>query len=139
VTTSSFISAMADGENEIASMIDVDLGAADTDFVNVQLFDMNTGTVDLSQGDQTNYSTCTHCFLVYEDFIDGTGPTTIYFQTEGSFTIDSFGATLDAVAGSFSGVKLVEVTIDDSNMFESTPVPGGGCIEVADGSFDTTI
>ena len=43
---------------------------------------------------------------------------------------DVAGAGIDASAGTLSGLRMIEVTIE--NDFTSIPVPGGSCIEFAD-------
>ena len=53
----------------------------------------------------------------------------IWYQFEGTLTLTAF-AGIDASAGTLSGLRMIEVTID--NDFTSTPVPGGTCIEFAD-------
>jgi hypothetical protein len=116
-------------------------GAADPDSLNLQFYptDMTTswsGSIDLASAENANYQTCSTCVLVAQDTPDGAAPAKLFFQTAG--TVDLGTAMLsdqdmDVVPisdGSFTGLKLVEVTIDPDT-FESTPVPGGACLELA--------
>ncbi len=94
--------------------------------------DETTGSFDLSMAPENSPATCAHCLTVDtdNDFADE------YFQAEGTLVInaDPTQGTLD---GSFSGVRLIEVTIDDMGI--ATPVEDGGCVEFADGPIATTV
>ena len=87
--------------------------------------DTAVGTIDLGSGDNANYITCTECAVIFP-ITAGAG---IWYQFEGTLTLTAF-AGIDASAGTLSGLRMIEVTID--NDFTSTPVPGGTCIEFAD-------
>jgi hypothetical protein len=90
-----------------------------------------TGTFDLGSGNNSNYSTCEQCILVYEDMFAGI-PQKTFFQTGGTMTIDpnTIPGTAADVGLSWSNVTLAEVTINPDT-FVSTLVPGGGCYAIA--------
>jgi hypothetical protein len=54
-----------------------------------------------------------------------------YFQDGGTITLTQDPLTSNTLAGSFTGVTLVEVTVDPST-FMSTPVAGGTCLAIPD-------
>jgi hypothetical protein len=89
----------------------------------------DTGMFDLGE-ESANYDDCDHCVLLREDRVDFQ-PTHVYFQSTGTIDVDPdselIGTSMSAV---FSGVRLVEVTFDDDN--NSTPLPGGGCVDIVD-------
>lgn len=88
---------------------------------------------DLASSINNNYKSCEQCVLIYE------GDKT-YYQTEGTLTLselnDDSGTMTAESKGSLSRVKLVEVTIEDTT-WESTPVTGGGCLEIETGAWDS--
>ena len=94
-----------------------------------------TGTIDLGSGDQANYATCMACLLVIEDLpeTEEGEAARIYFPQSGTLELGS--TTPYYIAGSFSGVTLVEVTID-SESGESVPVPDGQCLTIENMPFD---
>lgn len=96
------------------------------------------GSIDVSEWPQDNYLTCSRCIVVYEDY--GTGPTMrTYFQRSGTIELTTVHDPVDGrFTGSLKDVELEEVTIEHlAAGYTSTPVPGGGCIRIADWSFDT--
>jgi hypothetical protein len=119
-----------------ANVIDTDItpniGGAGMDFGTIQLFSNPpvTGTWNLGSGIEANYATCEHCIVLYED----TGK--VFFQQLGSMTITSLGANENMCAGSFSNVTVIEVTINPMT-FTSTPVPGGACYTLVNGTWNT--
>lgn len=92
-----------------------------------------TGLIDLGAGVQANYSTCTACVTVDEDVDDSGESARTYFQAAG--TVDLGQTMLLPIAGSFSNVTLVEVTIDPDT-WVSTPVADGACLLIESQSFD---
>jgi len=103
----------------------------------VEFFDVagaqTAGSFDLSQPPDDNYSTCAHCLLAFED-VNGSAPTA-FFQESGSLVVSTpdTGYTGKS-AGSFSNVRLVQVTLQGST---STKVPNGRCLELS-GAWDHT-
>jgi hypothetical protein len=140
ITTGTFKAATADGTaaNFIGAMLP-DTGAAEADQLSVQFYGSsfdpslngeNTGTFDLTQNGDSNYATCSRCFVGLQDPMT---PGKVFFPVSGTLTItatsDQLNGTIDATA---TDVTFVEVTID-SNSFASTPVPGGACLHLATG------
>lgn len=96
------------------------------------------GEFKLGEGDNANYMTCGQCVVVAED-ADAVARN--YFQQSGTMTItdlktDAEGGITEQSAGSIVNVRLVEVAID-GNTYESTPIKGGGCLEIKTASWDT--
>lgn len=113
---------------------DLGFGGPQPDLFPIELYsDGSAGTFDLGAGIDSNYSTCSHCVLIYRD-IQGDVPGKVFYQSAGTLTLNqpAGAATLDF---SVSGLHLVEVTLDP-NTFASTPVPDGECyIQAADKIF----
>jgi hypothetical protein len=85
-----------------------------------------TGAIDLSAGNQNNYSTCAACIRVIVN--DTTGmPVKQFFQDGGTLNLSIDPLTSEHMTGTASDVSLIEVTID-SQTFASTPVVGGTCV-----------
>ena len=128
------LAAWMGGEEQISAedgMVGTDL----PDLTRVEFWAANeVGTVDLGSDGQNNYADCTTCFRVFED-IEGMDIARQYFQSAGSFEITELGGNNSEIVGSYTGVRLVEVTIGDD--FTSTPVPDGACVDIVDGEFDT--
>ena len=106
------------------------------DFLRLQFYNegLETGTINLSEGENANYATCTECFLYLED-IDGDGyPAKIYFQQSGKLVFDTLG-TRNYESKGHADFRLVEVEIDDD--YNSIPVTGGKCYEVKNMTWDT--
>jgi hypothetical protein len=125
-----------------------ELGAAADDILNLAVYPTDTttswsGAVTLGTGENANYATCSTCVLVYQDLpaMDGDPEPTIFFATAG--TVDFGSATLSdqdtqsvrLTDGSVTGLHLVEVTLDGMTG-ESTPVPGGKCLDIAMDALD---
>ena len=90
-----------------------------------------TGSIDLGTASQSSYTTCTQC--VFVRLSDGR----IFLQESGQLTLTGDSqSSLGVLRGDLSGLQLTEVTLDPHTS-ESTPVPGGACVQVADLSFDT--
>jgi hypothetical protein len=104
------------------------LDAAHEHVLFIEFFDVAgaqaTGTFDLSQAPDTNYKTCAHCLLAYENFELATP--TAYFPVSGQMQVTTADTAYTGVsAGTLVNVKLIEVTVESS---QTTPVPGGGCL-----------
>lgn len=108
-------------------------GGSDPDSAELQLFSADDGTFDLGSGDNANYATCEQCTLYAED-LTGIAATKYYFPDQGLLQILDIPGT-NPLPIAFSGVRLVEVTIDPDT-YVSTPVPGGDCwLAVTDAIF----
>ena len=84
------------------------------------------GNFDLSQPPDNNYSSCARCLLVYEDL---SGTPTPFFPVSGTLNLTTADASYQGTsAGSFTGVTLVEVTVQST---VTTPVPGGRCLTLS--------
>lgn len=96
------------------------------------------GTFDLSKGNDANYATCEHCFLLRED-LDETGePAKTYYPSSGTVTVESVQSPpTPSFAMTLEGVELVEVTIDP-NTDLSVPVEGGDCFRIELAEWDRT-
>ncbi|MCA9518236.1 MAG: hypothetical protein KC635_25040, partial [Myxococcales bacterium] len=107
-------------------------GAAGVDFTDVlqlEFYSAATGNnIALATGANANYETCNQCVRAFVD-VDGGGPLRQFFQSAGTMSLAAgSNVELGPVTIGFTGLRLVEVTVDDS--FVSTPVPGGACIDV---------
>ncbi len=97
--------------------------------------ELTVGSIDLASDANDNYSTCTECALMFEDY-DAEGGTIAkyYFQYDGTLDITEVKAGTLESKGTITA-RLVEVTIE-SGTYLSTPVAGGACYEIT-GSWDT--
>jgi hypothetical protein len=88
------------------------------------------GTFPLGTGPDASYGSCAHCVMA----LYGTTLEHAYFADAGSITFerDPFERHLSL---SMEGVRLIEVTFEGDDL-HTVPVPGGGCIELADYSID---
>ena len=86
----------------------------------------DVGTFDLANGFDANFGTCRHCFYA----VGETAGDPLYFTAQGTLDqrSDPYDQRFDF---SVTNLRLIEVTTDPLTR-ESTPVPGGGCIDVAD-------
>jgi hypothetical protein len=95
-----------------------------------------TGTFDLSAAIDSNYASCSRCFLLIED-VSGTAK--YFFQQSGSLVIapssDQLNGTVNAT---LSNVTLIEVTVDPAT-YTSTPVPNGECLHLASAAFTVAL
>jgi hypothetical protein len=118
------------------------IGLASTDdllevqFWNGDDFDgILTGMFPLDAQRDSNNSTCSRCLLGYQDKDASAGLSKVFFQTEGTLTIDASSQQMDGFPNfTYSDVTLREVTIDP-NDGHSTLVAGGACLHFASGSF----
>lgn len=90
---------------------------------------------DLASSVNQDYSTCTHCVLVYRNCtFASTGNTCAdgpYYQRSGSGAFHLFTDTSGgSFGGTFNNVIVERVNIDQTT-WESTPVPGGGCLQAS--------
>jgi hypothetical protein len=107
------------------------IGGSAQDLARFELYDTAVTTADLSKSPENNYKSCDHCVRVFEDVTD-TGVGRQYFADKGTLKIlanDGIKTTL-----SVSGVQMSEVTIGAD--FTSTPVAGGQCLAIKDGTFE---
>ncbi len=84
-----------------------------------------TGVFDLGSGEDSNYASCSRCFLA--------GDATIgLFQQSGTLTIDPASTHLGdgVLIATVTDLVLLE-SVFDPDTFESTPVEGGACLTVA--------
>ncbi len=105
-------------------------GAVEEDEFQMRFYAETQGDVDLVSAVNAEFSTCEQCLLYLQDFdVDGNASRVLY-QSAGSINVDptsgSYAATM-----TFTGVELVEVTIDDDG---TVPVKDGACIEITDGA-----
>lgn len=114
-------------------MVSPALGGGGPDVLQFEFLGDTTGVVDLSLPPNENYGTCEDCVVVFQD----SGPNEVtYFLTQGSIDIDPASVPSNGdVSFTATNIRLVEVTIDDLT-FESTPVPGGGCLDLASAGGD---
>lgn len=120
------------------------LGTDVPDEFQLQLYEFNgaqaPGTFDLSAGRETNFSTCAHCVMLFEDMDAEGNAKRQFFQTSGTLTLTvNPTPTTGAVKGKLEKLRLVEVTVDYAGKtYVSTPVPGGECFELDALDVDTT-
>jgi hypothetical protein len=88
----------------------------------------STDSVTFGVGDESNYATCTRCFVVRT--LNAPEPR-YFFAVSGALDVTPASVlpigTLDAT---LNDVTLIEVTIE-SETFLSTPVPGGACLHLS--------
>lgn len=119
--------------------IATDLGAGGDTYGTIELYedfgkDSFVGTFALdSAGQNDNYATCATCFRAIGLNEANDAIEVQWFQTGGSVTFETDPMT-GSLKGSVSDLTMIEVTIDPDNMYTSTPVPGGTCLNL--GSFD---
>lgn len=88
-----------------------------------------TGSFDLGAAPDDNYETCAHCLIAFED-VNGAAPT-VFYPAKGTLHVTTADTLYTgASAGTFEGVELVEVTLDETI---TTPVPGGRCLSLGGG------
>ncbi len=92
------------------------------------------GLYDLGKAPNNNYATCNECILLFEDTTTE-GTAKIYFQESGTLELKKVKEGTMESQGTITA-KLVEVTIDTSNNYTSTPVENGSCIELVAQSWD---
>lgn len=97
--------------------------------------ELTAGSYDLGSGKNANYKTCDECARLYHINAAGDGLVTQYFQESGTLEL-SYVDTEGASNGVISA-KLVEVTIDSSNGYQSTPVENGKCVEIETAAWET--
>lgn len=129
----------ADGDAALyGAELTPNLGGVDADVFRAEFYGPGTGsfdggltgTFDLTMNGDDNYATCSRCLRVIDD------EDTLYFQSQGTLVIDAASEQLTGfLSASVTNLRLVEVTIDTTT-FESTPVPGGACLEIASADLD---
>lgn len=86
----------------------------------------DVGTFELGAGgDDANFGNCRHCVV-----LPGLSATRGFFADRGTLVTraDPYARRLDARV---TNLRLIEVEIDGETR-ESTPIPGGRCVEIAD-------
>lgn len=85
----------------------------------------DVGVFELGVGADGNYGTCAHCVVM-----QGSNIERAFFADRGTLEMfeDPYSRRLGARA---TGLRLVEVEVDPFTR-ESTPIPDGDCIEIAD-------
>ncbi|MFT6629834.1 MAG: hypothetical protein ACJA1R_003117 [Flavobacteriales bacterium] len=91
--------------------------------------EQDIGIFDLSEGQDANYGGCAHCVVMRS-----AANLNVYYAAEGQLEAleDPYNRSYRA---NMTGLRLVESTISRETR-ESTPVPGGGCVEIADFQLD---
>lgn len=107
------------------------LGANMQHILYIEFFDVagpqTAGSFDLSMPPDDDYKTCAHCLLAYEDF--GSGTPTAYYPESGLMKVSTPDTAYSgASAGTVDGIRLVEVTLQNSHV---TKVPGGKCLDLS--------
>lgn len=126
-------------DGSIRADISPSLGADGADYFLIELVDGMTGSFNLTEGDDINYKTCSHCFSVFQDVDNAGSPSKRFFQISGTTEITVADPDLNATsAGSINDLTLIEVTIAGGGDYTSTPVEGGSCLHVTMGMWDTT-
>ncbi|MBO7127085.1 hypothetical protein J6W78_06030 [bacterium] len=97
--------------------------------------ELTADSYDLGSEKNANYKTCDECARIFHYNAAGDGLVTQYFQESGTLEL-SYVDTEGASNGVISA-KLVEVTIDSSNGYQSTPVENGKCVEIETAAWDT--
>ncbi len=102
------------------------LDATLDDVLYVEFFDVagaqTSGSFDLSQAPDDNYSTCAHCLLGFEDV---GGSSTPFYPESGNLIVTQADTQYTGVSsGQFENVILRESTLESS---VTTPVSGGKC------------
>ena len=118
------------------------LGGVEDEVVALQLYEgvldtlnfhgADIGTFQLGTGDDANYRSCSRCVVAGID--NGASvPAKWFFATEGTLTFASDSDQLNGSPhGTLRNVVLREATYDEVT-FESTLVPGGDCLTLANG------
>lgn len=88
-----------------------------------------TGPIDLSMGHQNNYATCAACIRVLVQDADG-NVVKQFFQDGGTLNLTADPFLNNHMTGTAADVSLIEVTVDKTNHYMSTPVVGGTCISL---------
>lgn len=120
------------------------LGTAVPDEFQIQLYEFtgtqSPGSFDLGVGNETNFSSCSHCVMLFEDMDSAGESKRQFFQKSGTLTLTvNPSPTTGAIKGRIEKLVLVEVTVDYAGKtYTSTPVPGGECFELDALDIDTT-
>jgi hypothetical protein len=114
----------SNGANHVAKMTVPVLGEEAANFLTMEFYSPDVGTFDLGSGGNANYASCLQCIIAY---VEGSGPA--FFQSAGTLKV-SKDPTSSALDAELVDVTLVQVTIDYVT-FESTPIPGGDCLQIS--------
>jgi hypothetical protein len=85
----------------------------------------------------TNYTDCTECFLVYEDYVPEVSVGKIFFQEKGTVEVESFDAASGNVKATITGLQLREAMISGTD-YTSTFIEDGACLILETGTVDVT-
>lgn len=102
-----------------------------SDLLQIEFYQSATGTFDLGTAPNRNYATCKQCLRMV---VDGRRE---LFQRRGKIVVAETSVPLGSpeldgyVSLETQGVVLEEVLIDD--LFNTMPLPDGGCVELVDG------
>lgn len=100
---------------------------------------MVPGSFDLSKAPDDDYSTCSHCVVMFRGGKDEESAIETAFQASGTMVIAQVKSPPGKVSkGSLQQVRFVETKLDPVTS-ESTPVAGGECYFLSAASWDTTV
>ena len=130
------------GPFTFVSTITPNIGTSTEDDILIELFELGAsqgpGTFDLSKGNESNYATCEHCFLLREDRVGFVEALRTYFPREGSVAVTAMNSPpTPQFSMQLTGVEFVQVEIDPIS-YLSTPVEGGACYVIQSATWDTT-
>ena len=121
------------GNDNIYILADGQLGGTSSnDTAVLELYSPATGTFDLGEGLNLNYSTCSQCVRLEQDLADGVSGKH-FFQDRGTLQL-ALAPGADPMPVEFINLRLVEVTYEPDN-YQSVPVPDGECYEGAESIF----
>jgi hypothetical protein len=113
--------------------LDSPLAEPETDHMNLEFYDGGgfdggqVGTFDLGTADESQYSSCARCLLVYQDYSSIEGK--LFFQESGTLVVNPGSDQMNGAPDvELQDVTLVEVVIGDD--FVSTPVVDGACVHI---------
>jgi hypothetical protein len=123
-----FVVAKADGSfAEYRASLAPNVGGSAPDPIGLQLHAPTggIGTVELGEGVEANYETCTNCIIAQLDV------ERLFFQTGGTvdFT-DGHGPLVGWVSATVSDLTLAEVSVN-VHTHESTLIEGGDCLHIS--------
>lgn len=124
-----------------------DLGGAAPDYVLVELYDSTTeglpalaaGTFDLAAPPNDNLATCQHCLWLWQDFVDGEAPTTVYYANSGELTLTHVVDPFEPQFAGSTGPLVIRTATFDPDTGDTSIIPGGACFSIAPLAFDTRV
>jgi hypothetical protein len=100
--------------------------AGEDALLELRVFQPDTGSFALGQGDNANWSTCQQCVIALVD----SAPNRAFFADAGTLVIDDASDPLHGlIDATLTNAHFVEVTIEETSPYTSTPVDGGSCLE----------